>query len=152
MADINEGRALGWEDGVEQESSYVLLPKGDYDFMVINIERGYFNGSEKMPACNMATVHIKITDPASGQDVIIYHRIYLNTKVEWKLSEFFIALGLKKHGEPVSLRAFGQITGRRGRCKIDHREYNGQTFNDIKKFYDPAEQPTQGGSYTAGTF
>jgi len=40
MADTNEGRAFGWEDNVEQESNYVLLDKGDYDFMVVNMERG----------------------------------------------------------------------------------------------------------------
>jgi len=151
MANTDEGRALGWEDSIEQESNYVLLPKGDYDFMIVNFERGDFNGSDKMPACKMATVHVKITDPASGQETIIFHKLFLHSKVEFRLSEFFIALGLKKHGEPLRM-CWNQITGRRGRCKIDHREYNGQTFNDIKKFYDPAEQPTQSGGYKAGTF
>ena len=152
MANTEEGRALGWEDGVEQESSYVLLPKGDYDFMIVNFERGDFNGSDKIPACKMATVHVKITDPASGQDVIIYHRLYLHTKVEFRLSEFFIALGLKQHGVKLPRMPWEQITGRRGRCKVSSREYNEKNYNEITKFYDPAEQPTQSGGYKAGTF
>lgn len=40
------------------------------------------------------------------------------------------------------------LRGSRGRCRVGIREYNGKTFNEIKKFYEPvsgqpAPQPQQ---------
>jgi len=151
MADQNEGRAFGWEDRIEKESEFILLPPGDYDFTIGGFERGYHNGSDKMPACNKAIIDVRIVDPASGDTVTIKHNLFLHSKSEWKLSEFFISLGLKKPGEPLTM-CWNRISGCRGRCKVGNREYNGKDYNEIKKFYDPAEQPTQSGGYKAGTF
>ena len=151
MADMNDGRPLGWDDSVEKDAEFILLPEGDYDFMVNTFERGYHNGSDKMPPCNKATVHIQIVDPSSGQTVTIMHNLFLHSKTEWTLSAFFIALGLKKKGEKIAM-PWNAIPGRRGRCQIKHQEHKGKTYNNIAKFYDPAEHPTQSTGYTPGEF
>ena len=58
-----EGKELGWDDTISQESSFVELPEGDYDFVVDHWERGRFPGSEKIPACKMATVYFNVKGP-----------------------------------------------------------------------------------------
>ena len=56
-----EERELGWDDVIENDSpEFVILPDGDYDFEVVDFERGRHNGSEKLPPCNKAIVHIRI--------------------------------------------------------------------------------------------
>jgi len=145
MSDNNLDHALSWEDDVSQESQFVLLPEGDYDFTVKDYERQHFDGSEKMSACPMAIVHLIIAGP-NGEEVTVQQRLFLHKKVEWKLSEFFICLGLKKHGEPISMRAWAMVPGLRGRCKVGNKKYDGKDYNEIKKFYDPAENPPQNAS------
>ena len=56
MADVNMGVALEWDSIIEKESEFVLLDDGEYDFTVTDLERGRFDGSEKMSACPMAKV------------------------------------------------------------------------------------------------
>ena len=52
---------LGWNDVIENDSpEFVILPDGDYNFEVVDFERGRHNGSEKLPPCNKAIVHIRI--------------------------------------------------------------------------------------------
>ena len=64
---IEEIRTFDWDDEIEVDDSFELLPDGDYTFTVVNVERGRFDGSEKMPACNMATVSFKV----QGKDAAV---------------------------------------------------------------------------------
>lgn len=51
----------GWEDEIVNEGGdFVLLPEGDYDFTVSKFERTRYEGSAKMPSCNMAKVTFTI--------------------------------------------------------------------------------------------
>ena len=135
---------FGWEDEIVQDAQeFILLPDGDYDFKVENVERARFNGSEKMPPCNMAKVKLVFETPQGL--AYITHQLMLHSKVEWKLAEFFASIGLKKKGQP--LRMTWNIGGYKGKCKIGHREYNGNTYNEIKKFYSAEEQ--QGSAVTS---
>ena len=145
MADTN--REFGWEEEISQDSQFVLLPDGDYDFMVTGFERARYKGGDKIPACNMAKLAIDITVPG-GESVTINHQMMLYTTLEWKLCEFFLGIGLRKKGEPLRM-PWNQVIGRRGRCKIGIRKYDGKEYNEIKKFYDPADQPVQGGNAPA---
>ena len=63
MNDFNtsaQGRELGWEDEIQQESSYILLPEGDYRFTVEKFDRARHDGSKKIPPCNKAIVFIRV--------------------------------------------------------------------------------------------
>ena len=62
----NVNQNLGWDDTIEQDGEeYILLPEGDYNFIITNFERGSFPGGQKIPPCNKAS----ITYPISDQDV-----------------------------------------------------------------------------------
>lgn len=131
-------RELGWEDEIiEEGGNFVLLPEGDYDFTVSKVERARYEGSEKMPACNMA----KVTFCVFGESdkVEIMENFYLCSKCEWKLSSLFLAIGLKKHGEPLKMN-WGAVSGKNGKCKVIVENYTkkdgtqGQS-NKIKILY-----------------
>jgi hypothetical protein len=138
----NEYEEIGYEGTIEEESGgFTLLPEGDYDFTVNKITRGRYEGSEKMPACNSVTVELTVW--GSQDKATISERFFLVKKFEWKLSQFFLSIGVKKHGEPLNMR--WNIEGYRGKCKvyIDHYKKNdggdGQS-NKVKKFYAYDEQ------------
>ena len=139
-----QGRELGWEDVIENDSpDFILLPEGDYDFEVVNFERARHTGSDKLPACNKAIIHIKIETPQGA--TTIKHNLFLHTITEGMLCSFFTGIGQRKKGEKVTMN-WGKVVGSKGRAKVSTREYTndeGRTvkFNEIKKFYEPIETP-----------
>lgn len=141
-----QDRAYDWGDTITADvKEFIVLPDGDYDFIVDRFERGQFEGSEKMPACPTAILYIKIDTPLSPESVIIRHQLMLHSKVEWKLSEFFAAIGQKKKGQPLQMN-WQLVPGARGKCKLGARQYNGNMYNEIKQFYPaPGYEGTTGG-------
>ena len=158
MADL--GQSLGWDDEVSVVSSeYVLLDPGEYDFRVVSFERDMFDGSEKMSACPVAVIGLSIIDPKTGATASATSRLFCNTKVAWRITQFFKCVGLidpdTADGSRVRLSLFDQCVGRTGRVKIKHREYSGTKYNDIDRFIVPkagaAQAPAQGKSW-GGSF
>ncbi len=130
---------LDWDSEISAESSFVLLPEGEYPFTVISFERKYHNGSEKLPACPKAELKIEIDGGENGKSFVT-HNLFVSRKTEGLLCEFFTAIGMKKHGEPVRMN-WQAVPGASGRCKIGVRTYNGNEYNEIKKFLKPEEKP-----------
>ena len=148
-------RELGWEDEISKESEFVLLPEGDYDFTVVNFSRGRFAGSAKLPACNKAELKIEVRDNKCNK-ATINHDLYLHTKTEGLLSAFFIAIGQKKHGEPLKMN-WNAVVGAQGRCKVVIDTWTGndgsqRQNNKISKFYEPQQSATQQTTFKAGQF
>lgn len=150
-------REYGWDDEIQKDNEYIILPEGDYSFMVESYTRERFNGSEKMPACNKAILRIRVMTN-NGQPVIVQHSLLLHSRCEWSLSEFFAGIGQKKKGEKLRMN-WNAVPGSTGTCKIGKKIYNGNEYNEIKKFYpkDPSYQTQQvtqssGNGYTAGRF
>lgn len=132
-----EYEEIGYEGTIENEDSgWVLLPEGDYEFTINKITRGRYEGSDKMPACNSVSVELAVW---GAQDkVVITERFFLVRKLEWKLSQFFLSIGVKKHGEQLQMR--WNIEGMKGKCKVYIDKYRKQDgsegqSNKIKKFY-----------------
>lgn len=148
---MNQERELGWDDEIEKDGSdFILLPEGDYNFTVTKFERGRFQGSAKMPACNQAKLELTIHSPEYG-DVVIFHNLFLHTKTEGLLSNFFAGIGQKKKGERLRMN-WGTVIGSKGRLKLEINKYTGndgneKTNNQVKKFYPYEEafgqQPAQ---------
>ncbi len=125
-------REFGWEDTIEKDSNFVILPEGDYDFIVTKFERGRFNGSAKMPACNQAKV--ELTFKSDQGDVIIIHTLLLHTKTEGLLSNFFAGIGQKRKGEKLKMN-WNTVVGSRGRAKLFIDTYKNYTGNKVDTFY-----------------
>ena len=141
---------LGWNDVIENDSpEFVILPDGDYDFEVIDFERGRHNGSEKLPPCNKAIVHIRIEGKEGIS--IIKHQLFLHTITEGMLCAFFTGIGQRQKGERLKMN-WNAVVGSKGRCKVGIRKWTNDegkemTFNEIKKFYEPEAK-----GFTPGKF
>lgn len=133
-----EVREYGWEDEIVNEGGgYELLPEGDYDFTVSKVERARFQGSEKVPPCNMAKVTFTIWGP--DDKIEITDNFLLCSKFECKLSALFLAIGQKKRGEPLRMN-WNSVTGAKGKCHVfidNYRKKDGSDgrSNKIKKLY-----------------
>jgi hypothetical protein len=141
MAD-NQGYTLGWDDEIQNDSpDFVVLPEGDYNFEVVEFERARHPGSDKLPPCNKAVVHIKIEGNEGVS--IIKHNLFLHSITEGMLCAFFTGIGQRKKGEKFTMN-WNKVVGSTGRAKVGIRKWindSGQelVFNEIKKFYEPEE-------------
>lgn len=130
---------LDWDDEISNDSgSFILLEDGDYNFTVTAFERGRFPGSAKIPACKKASLTLAVDTPDGPASIKV--DLILFSTLEWKLCEFFRAIGQKKHGEKVAMN-WNAVLGAKGRAKFITREYtkkDGSTgkVNDVDKFYD----------------
>lgn len=135
---------FGWDDEIKEESSFILLPEGDYAFAIKKFDKGRYDGGDKIPACPKAIVTFTVYTP-DGQSVDIQENFLLHKKMEWKLSEFFASVGLKKKDEPIRMPWTPALIGKGGVCKIIVHSYkkdgeNRQT-NRIDKLYPSYDQP-----------
>uniref|UniRef100_UPI0006CF4189 DUF669 domain-containing protein n=1 Tax=Clostridium sp. NkU-1 TaxID=1095009 RepID=UPI0006CF4189 len=137
------GREIGWDDQIENEGQdFEPLPDGEYEFTVASMERGRFPGSAKMTACNMASLDLIVKD-ADGNDRHVYDTLYLNSKAEWKLSQFFLGIGQKKKGESLKPN-WNTVPGSTGKLELYIDEYKDKEGkprrnNKISKYlpYEP---------------
>lgn len=135
----NSNMLMDWDDAIENDGQeFIILPEGDYNFTVVDFERGRFPGSAKIPACNKATLTLQV-NTADGTatiktDLILYRSL------EWRISSFFRCIGQKKHGERLVMN-WNAVVGSRGRAHFKPRNYtdrdgNERQANDVDKFYD----------------
>ena len=160
----DKGQALGWEDeGQVQESQYDLIPEGEYAYEVVNFKRERFGGSPKMNACPVAALQLKCTNVEKGFTATGFCRLYLNSKVMWRISNFFKSCGLldpnASEGASMPMSLFNQVIGCTGRVKIkisksksNGKEYENNDFNFVvpKGGQSAPAAPTQqswGGSF-----
>jgi hypothetical protein len=148
----SEGRAFDWDDEIQKDSDFTVLPEGEYAFEVKDFERARHPGSEKLPPCNKAIIHLKVFGGDDLGDTTVKHNLFLHEKTEGMISAFFSALGMKKHGEKLKME-WNKTIGRTGRAKIKIRKYEGNEYNEIANFIKPkSENASSGRSYTDGEF
>lgn len=129
----NFEREFGWDDTIQKDSEFVLLPDGLYWFTVKEYERGRHTPNPqnpgKLPACPKATVHLTIV--ANEGETELRHNLFLHSSTEGMLSAFFGAIGQKRKGEPLRMN-WNAIIGKVGVCNVGSREYNGNKYNEVK--------------------
>lgn len=136
----NDG-AMGWDEEIVKDSEFVTLPEGIYDFIIKKpFERQKTSGQGKLPVCNKAVITLTIN--YEGKEVDVSTNLVLHRSLEWKISQFFEAIGLKRRGEPCRM-AWNEIIGKTGKVKIAPKEYNGNTYNDVKEFIVPSLDSVQ---------
>ena len=129
----NFDREYDWNDTIQKDAEFTLLPEGLYTFTVKRYERGRHTPNPqnpgKLPACNKATVYIQIV--ANEGETELRHNLFLHSSTEGMLSAFFGAIGQKRKGEPLRMD-WNAIVGKTGVCKVGVREYNGNKYNEVK--------------------
>ena len=146
MAENNQ--AFGWEDEVE-ESSFELLPDGDYIFTVSTWEKAYWEPTKpdsKVGACQQANIEISIDwVNSAGQKKTnkLVHRLKLWRSLDFLIYQFFESIGLRKKGDGSQRMPWDQIVGKSGVCQIGHHtDSKGSEYNDIIKCYPKESAPT----------
>lgn len=146
------GVAMGWDDEVEAKQ-YILLPEGEYEFKIKQFQREQFNGSEKMPPCNVANITFEIF--YQGERVFIDKKLFLVDTYKGQLFDFFKSIGSQATADGRIRMNWQMVPGATGRCIVNHREYKGNKYNQIKAFVDPTKnnpaQPQQQ-SWQGGKF
>ena len=138
---VNAGTSLDWTSEITSKRQLEYIP-GDYDFEVIDFQRGTHPGSEKLPECPKAIIKLRVMYQGSTLDV--YKHLFLHSKMEGLLSDFFISIGLMNKGDSLQMN-WDDVVGRRGRASFHYREAsNGKRYFEVKKFLPPNET-SQGG-------
>lgn len=153
MADL--GYALDWDStGEVQNSQFELLPEGEYDYEVVNLKHERYGGGDKMAACPVAALQLKCRgEKGTG---IAFVRLYLNSKVLWRITSFFKSCGLipveTAEGTKFPMTLFEDAVGCSGRCKvrITKSESKGKTYENnevdflMPRKVEPASIPAGG--------
>lgn len=141
-----KGYAIGWDDEIIDpgEPEFILLTPGVYDFTITGFERGHFDGSEKMDACSMAKLTLKCSNGV--QETTVFTNLFLSSAVAFKLSKFAKSIGDMPAGDSKGQKFhvdWNNIIGKRGKCRIKTRVYNGRDYNEVDDFIvpDPAAAP-----------
>lgn len=151
-----EERAFSWDDEYTEAEEFTTLPEGDYPFKIVNFERAYFEGSDKMPACPEAKITYQVTTP-DGATATVQQNLFLHSKFAWQMTNFACAIGHCKRGDGKFKVRWNEVIGATGRFRLSIRKYNDKEYNQVKKFYDKevTSAPDAGqasGSYTMGAF
>jgi len=139
---------MDWNGTITNDSAAQnLLSPGTYSFRVTKLDKTTSNSS----GAPMAVVTLDVYDGAQSASVIEY--LVLTRASEWKLSAFFRALGLKKHGEPFVMN-WDAIEGCTGRAEVFVDEYTRSDGgigkkNKVRQYLDKDEAqenlPTEDG-------
>ena len=130
----------GFEDEIGEEADqggFTLLPPGAYPFTIlVPVEREYYNGSDKIPACWKANLTLAV-DAGELGTVNVYTNFFLTKKQSWKIKRFFVCLGLIDAKAEKFTPPWNSIVGASGVVKIGNRTYNGKEYNEVVEFIAP---------------
>lgn len=143
-----EGRELGWDDTIKNDGQdFEPLPAGDYEVTIEKFERSRSKGEGKLPPCNMAVVYFVVH--GHDRDIMVRENYVLHESLEWKLSELFCGVGLKKKGEELRMN-WQLLPGRKAKARVGLKpglKDPTKSYNYIDRLYD-YEMP----KYKAGSF
>ena len=93
----------------------------------------------------MAVLTLRVTDGTHTS--IVTDQLVLRKKMEWKLCQFFCAIGQMKREETLRMN-WNAVTGAKGRCKIKidswtSRDGSEKQNNKVEKYYDADTVPVQ---------
>ena len=153
-----EDKALDWDmteadpdDGTH--GGWTVLEDGYYPFTVQKFERGRYEGSQKIPACPMAVLTLKVQGTA-GEEATVTQRLFLTERMLWKVGQFMTSLGNGKNEAGKVVVDWGNVNDRTGWLKLKKRSYtnrDGQEreTNDVEFFCAPDEHEKAWGDYNA---
>ena len=136
--------ALDWDTPIENEGTpFIVLPADtECTYVVLSMEKGHSERSQ----CPQAILELEVTAIDGSGKTRIKDYLTLNRKSEWKLCEFFVSNGQRKHGERISPN-WAKVPGCTGRCTVTVEPWqsNPDKFNNkIKKYLDPVDDAAGG--------
>ena len=117
---------LDWDSQIENVAKQIMLEDGTYQFEVTELERSRYEGSERIPSCNMAVITLKIT--TSEGEAFLKDRLLLTSALKWKLASFFRSISPEPLGETFIMH-WDKVVGSKGKLDLKSEEYTGKDGN-----------------------
>ena len=120
-------------------TDFDIIAKGDYEVYVEAFDEPEVNGEFER-----SSLLLRIRDDIEQefQNRSIYVNLNTNPNIAWKLSNIATAAGIPEGTEFQTLKEYlSDLKGASMKVKLDHREYNGKTYPDVKRFYATSEAP-----------
>lgn len=133
---------LNWDDEIKNDGEApLLIEPGFYPFKIKNLEKTISKG-EKTAGAPMAILEVRV-EHDEGEYADIRDKIVLTKNLEWKLCQFFTAIGQRKKGETLHPR-WNAVIGSKGHCEVVIEEYTKKDGTPVKsakigKYLDPEE-------------
>lgn len=125
MSNEQNMEVFDWDSVIEADGQdFSPLPAGDYIFEVTGMNKEFFKGSAKVPACPRAALTLKVYSEDMSRSVTVYESILLCKKMEWRISSFLRSVGLKKHGQKVQPN-WDNMIGLSGGAHFTVEDYTG---------------------------
>lgn len=120
---------------VEEESGgqslFRLLPEGEYDFEIEDLEKQYAKSGAPMILLKLIIL------PENGQKARVDDRLVLTPNSRWKLNQFFKAIGQFEDAVKNGMNWDKAVYGK-GRLILGHRTYDGKEYNQVKAYVIPS--------------
>lgn len=134
-----DNEALDWDSPIENEGqNFTVLPEDtECTYKVLSMEKGHSDRGN----CPQAILELELTAVDGSGKTIVRDYLTLNRKSEWKLCEFFISNGQRKHGERIAPN-WARVTGCTGRCTVTVEPWKNnpdRVSNKVKKYLEPAD-------------
>jgi hypothetical protein len=143
MTQYNNNQPLGWDDAIDDipQDEFVLLPPGEYTFIVENMERKEMT-TQKLGTVRVADLSLKFSDET--YESYGHINLMLHPKTLWKIREFFKSIGEKvESGKPFAPR-WNAVIGSTGKCMVKNGSFVGRdghkySTNEVEKFLEPTD-------------
>lgn len=124
------------------DNSFEVLPDGDYHFTVTSHEVGYATSDKMPPNTQRITCNLEIPFMKEGavKFVTVKNNLNVYPKGFFAIRAFGECIGLYPEKGKASAN-LDDMDGRTGICSINTREYNGNEYNNVAKFYAPSKAP-----------
>ncbi len=141
----NQNAEMGWDGTIDYAESFTVLPEGDYQFRVTNITQARHEGSAKIPPCKKIIAEFTLISP-DGQEGSAKENFLLHSNMVWKLSQFFVSVGMMQKNQKGFQMKWMETIGKTGMCRVSVNKYTGtdgqeHQNNRIEKFYPAEEKP-----------
>lgn len=129
---------------VEEGPQFVLLPNGAYNFVVKDYNISDYPGSAKLPPCKCFTVNLMIDGEEKGVGSCRNNFYLCTTNVRF-LRDFLASVGKIAPGATdfTLTPSLLDVAGLKGRGEFSTREYNGKTYQNLKKALPPRDKMGQ---------
>ena len=121
-----------------EEQEYVLLEPGEYEFVIDSIDYDDHNGSAKIPPCGKVIVNLHV-DTDKGR-AFLKNNFYICKEGAGLMAAFMKSIGELKDGQKTFTPDWDAYVNKTGIVKVNHREYNGNTYNNVDKFLPPKKK------------
>lgn len=124
------------------DNIFEILPDGDYHFTVESHEVGFASSDKLPPNTQQITLCLQIPFMKDGSIKTTNVKSNLNVykKALFAIRQFAESIGMCAESGKFSFN-IDNIDGRTGICALTSREYNGNTYNNVTKFYPPSKAP-----------